>query len=111
MTDKNSIAIIGNRDTILGFKALGVHTFDANTPEEATEILLNLKKENSTHAIIFITEDLSEGITKENWKKLSGTALPAIIPVPDSKGSKGSGIRRIGKMVEQAVGSDIFGEN
>ena len=108
---KHSIAIVGNKDTILGFKALGMETFNATEPVKAAEILFELKNKGDKYAIIFITEDLSEGISKEQWKKLSGTALPAIIPVPDSKGSKGSGIKRIGKMVEQAVGSDIFGEN
>jgi len=119
MKNKYSIAIVGNKDTILGFKALGLDTFDANTTEQAVEILYQLKKEkillNPTtqeskikYAIIFITEDLAKDISKEDYKKLSKSAMPAIIPVPGSKGSTGYGIRRIGKIVEQAVGSDIF---
>ena len=44
MKNKYSIAIVGNKDTILGFKALGLDTFDANTTEQAVEILYQLKK-------------------------------------------------------------------
>lgn len=118
--NKYAIAIVGNKETILGFKALGLDTFDANTPEEAAKVLFELKsatieseekgEPRAKYAIIFVTEDLAIKISKEDYKKLSGSALPAIIPVPGSTGAKGYGIHRIGKMVEQAVGSDIFKE-
>lgn len=107
---KYSIAIVGNKEAILGFKALGLKAFNANTPEEATKVLYDLKAEETSYAIIFVTEELAMGISKDDYKKLSADALPAIIPVPGSKGTTGYGIRRIGKMVEQAVGSDIFKE-
>lgn len=113
---KHSIAIIGNKDTILGFKALGLHTFDANDSTRATELLFELKAKTTgtdehktpEYAIIFITEDLAMGISKDDYKKLSGSALPAIIPLPGSIGTTGFGLKRIGKMVEQAIGSDII---
>jgi V/A-type H+/Na+-transporting ATPase subunit F len=119
MKNRYQIGIIGNKETILGFKALGLKTIFANTTEEAVQALYNLKAEESadedggvrpSYAIIFITEELSMNITKEDYQKLSKGALPAIIPVPGIKGTTGYGIRRIGKMVEQAVGSDIFKE-
>ena len=118
---KQKIAIIGNKETILGFKALGLETFDANNAEKATEILHKLAGEvividKTTeesipmYAIIFITEDLAIKVPEEDYKKLGQKALPAIIPVPGSTGATGYGLKRIGKMVEQAVGSDIFGD-
>ena len=44
-----------------------------------------------------------------NTSHTDRTGPPAIIPVPGSKGATGYGLKRIGKMVEQAVGSDIMG--
>lgn len=118
---KYKIAIIGNKETILGFKALGLETHDANSAEDAVRVLYELNEQKITdektgvpspaYAIIFITEELAMGIPKDDYKKLSQSALPAIIPVPGSKGTTGYGIKRIGKMVEQAVGSDIFKNN
>ena len=117
MADRYNIAIVGNKDAILGFKALGLKTHDANSSEEALKVLTKLKAEEfetesgetkPAYAIIFITEDLAMDIPKDDYKKLSQDALPAIIPVPGTKGTTGYGIKRIGKMVEQAVGSDIF---
>ena len=120
MEAKYQTAIVGNKDTILGFKALGLKTFNATSPEEATEVLYKLKAEEvkdeksgeqrPVYAIIFITEDLASRIEDADYKKLNASALPAIIPVPGSNGSTGYGLKRIGKMVEQAVGSDIFGD-
>ena len=120
MKNNYSIAIVGNKETILGFKALGLKTFDANNTKEALDVLFKLKKRTVVvdekteltrpeFAIIFITEELAMGISKDDYKKLSQKALPAIVPVPSSKGTTGYGIRRIGKMVEQAIGSDILG--
>lgn len=122
MTDKFKTAIVGNKDTILGFKALGLETHDANSGEEATKTLYQLKKQTvitdektgetrPAYAVIFITEDLAMKISDEDYKKLSENALPAIVPVPGSKGTSGYGLKRIGKMVEKAVGSDIFGDS
>ena len=121
MKNTQSIAIIGNKETILGFKALGVKPFEANSNEEAVTLLNKLASEQipgsekeddlmSAYAIIFITEELMMNIPKDDYKKLSQLTLPAIIPIPGPKGTTGYGIKRIGKMVEQAVGSDIFGD-
>lgn len=118
MSNNQKIAIIGNKETILGFKALGIETFGATNRDEAVTLLFDLKNQEeksengldkkSKYAIIFITEDLAEGINKEEYQKLSKNALPAIIPVPSSKGTSGYGIRRIGKIIEMAIGSDII---
>jgi len=121
MSHKYKIAIVGNKETVLGFKALGFETHNANSTEEALKILYELKGEQAItdektgeskpqYAIIFITENFAQDIPAQDYKKLSQDALPAIIPVPDSKGTSGFGIKRIGKMVEQAVGSDIFND-
>ena len=48
MKEDYSIAIVGNKDTILGFKGLGLKTFDANTTEEAVKVLFKLKAEEVT---------------------------------------------------------------
>ncbi|MBN1494924.1 V-type ATP synthase subunit F [Candidatus Peregrinibacteria bacterium] len=110
------IAMVGSKDQILGFKALGLKTITANSAEEAREALFRLNGETvnlnnesrKKYAIIFMTEELAMQISKEDYKKLTKEALPAIIPVPGIKGTTGFGLSRIKKMVEQAVGSDIF---
>lgn len=111
------IAIVGSREAVSGFALLGLDVVPVLTSEEAVQELFRLKKEMTTdesghdhhaYAIVFITEDLSAGISPDDEKKLSKGALPAIIPIPSHKGSTGYGLQRLKRIVERAVGSDIL---
>lgn len=117
--DLYNIAIVGPQNAILGFKALGLKPVSANTVPEVVEALTDLKKETvgegekarAKYAIIFVIEDLMKEIPRDDYKKLSHGTLPAIVPIPGPKGSSGFGNVRLGRMIEQAVGSDIFANN
>lgn len=116
---KYSIAIIGSREAILGFRALGVDTVAVKDTKDAVENMFSLKKMKQTsesgavtetpkYAVVFITEDFAQGISIDDYKKLSIGALPAIIPIPSHKGSTGFGLTKLKRIVEKAVGSDIM---
>ena len=67
----HKIAIIGDRDSILGFKALGISVFPVMKKEEALEILPKLVEEE--YAAIFITENIAmeiESLIKELEAKI-----------------------------------------
>jgi V/A-type H+-transporting ATPase subunit F len=110
------ISIVGTREAILGFKALGLEPHYVSEPEAAVESLYNLKKERTEHegesknkyAIIFIMEDLMSAITDDDYKKLTADPLPAIIPLPSHLGSSGFGLKKLKTIVEKAVGMDIL---
>lgn len=104
------VAVLGDRDSIYGFAALGLDTFPITVPEEAGKTIKSLAEHD--YAVIYITESLAAGLEAEiEHYRLS--LLPAIIPIPGLTGNTGAGIRQVKKMVEQAVGSDIIfgGEN
>ena len=50
------IAVIGGRDTVMGFRALGLETYPAADAAEAGHILRRLTHENDDYAIIYIEE-------------------------------------------------------
>ena len=52
----NKIGVIGGRDSVLGFRALGLDTCIAENGEQAKAALHRMAKEN--YAIIYITEHL-----------------------------------------------------
>ena len=107
MIKNGKIAVIGDKDSILAFKAVGVETFAANGVFEANDILKKLKDD---YAVIFITEDLAEQIA-DTLDKLKSRAYPAVIPIPGSLGSNGFGLKNIHRDVEKAIGADIlFGD-
>jgi V/A-type H+/Na+-transporting ATPase subunit F len=116
--DSYKLAIIGTKDQILGFTALGMTAIVVNDFETAREKVLELASSNvegssgetrREYAIVFIMEEYAKNLSKDDYKKINKQALPAVIPIPGIKGTTGYGLERVKKMVEQAVGSDIFG--
>lgn len=103
------IAVIGDRDSVLGFMAVGFTVAEADTPEQASAALSRLA--SSGAAVIFITERIAEKISGD-IEKYASAPIPAVIPIPDRSGGTGFGMNAIKKAVENAVGADIlFKEN
>lgn len=102
---KNKIGVIGDKESILGFKALGISAWPVKHAGEAEAVLQKLAEED--YALVFITEN----IAKENislLEKYNASKDSTIIPIPGKSGSFGVGILGIRKAVERAVGADIL---
>lgn len=99
------IAVLGDKDSILGFKTLGVDTFPVTGPEEALNVLKRLAAEKC--GVIFITEALARDLG-EALAELGRRFLPAVVLIPDSKGTLGLGMQIIKQNVEKAIGADIL---
>ncbi len=100
------IAIIGERDSVMGFMAIGFSVFEAEDASAAARILHTLAKED-TYAIIFIVENYASRIP-EDVARYKDAPLPAVISIPGRAGSDGSGMAAIRSAVERAVGADIL---
>ncbi|HOJ11566.1 MAG TPA: V-type ATP synthase subunit F [Clostridiales bacterium] len=99
------IGVIGDKDSVLGFKILGLSVFPVLSPEEAVKVLHRLAGED--YAVIYITEQVAEKISA-SIDSYKSSKLPAIIPIPGNQGSLGIGVRGIKKSLEKAVGADIL---
>ncbi len=103
------IAIIGDKESVKGFAAIGFDIIECDEPERANSIL-KTAVETELYTIIYMTEELYVSAEKE-CKKYEEVQLPAIIPVPGIKGNNGIGKERLSRFVERAVGSDIIFKN
>ncbi|MCI2430807.1 V-type ATP synthase subunit F [Candidatus Acetothermia bacterium] len=101
----SKIAIVGRKDVYLGFKALGLRVVDARTASEAEPAIQELVAQE--YVIIFIAESLAAelGSVIERYRK---QATPAMVMIPDNRGSLGIARERVRKLVERAVGIDIL---
>ena len=99
------IAVMGDRDSIYGFAALGLDTFPVTEKDEAADTLKKLAQ--GAYAIIYMTESCAQMLGEE-VEKYATEKIPAILPIPGVSGNTGAGIGNVKKMVEQAVGSDII---
>ncbi len=100
-----NVAVIGDRETVIGFKALGLTVCYADGENEAREHLIRLAKENT--AVIYITDNLAANLSEE-IKRYEKTPIPAIILIPGRDGSNGVALANVSKAVERAVGADIL---
>ena len=99
------IGVIGDKDSILGFKALGISVFPTADIREASRIIHKLAKEK--YAILFITEQLAKDM-QETLDAFKDAMLPAIILIPNNQGTIGIGMRGVKESVERAIGADIL---
>ena len=79
------IAVIGDRDSVLGFRALGL---EVHTVEDSTEARHLLRK-------------------AEEIDRYKEALTPAIVLIPGKGGSLGLGETALHNAVERAVGADI----
>ncbi|WP_213975644.1 V-type ATP synthase subunit F [Tepidanaerobacter acetatoxydans] len=99
------IAVVGDKDTVLAFKSLGVDIFPVLSDREASFTITRLAKEN--YAVIFITEQIAKEIP-EKIDQFRDQMLPAITLIPGNQGTFGIGIGEVKKSVEKAIGVDII---
>lgn len=103
MSDK--MAVIGDKNSIFAFKAIGVEVFGADGETEAKERVKHLAKEN--YKVIFITEDLAEKL-EDFLKRYRSMPYPAVIPIPKGGASSGYGMESLKRDMEKAIGADIL---
>lgn len=101
----NKVAVIGNKDSVSAFKAVGVEVFDATTPQDAQRLIKKLSQEQ--YAVLFLAEDLAEQIP-ETLAKAKTQPFPAVVPIPTTSHSSGFGMQGIKSDVEKAIGVDVI---
>ena len=84
------IAVLGDRDSVLGFRALGLDVFFAEDAETGRRTLHRLAQD-MTAEIARYQDDM----------------LPAVILIPGRGGALGLADRALHAAVERAVGADI----
>lgn len=100
------IGIIGERDSVLGYMAIGFSVHEAADTAEAGRILHRLAQDES-YAIIFIVENYAAEL-EADIAAYRDKPLPAIVTLPGKDGSTGYGMAALKTAVERAVGADIL---
>ena len=100
------IGVVGDKDSVLAFKALGIDVFPVLEYDEAKRTVDKLAMND--YAVIFVTEQVAQGI-QETIERYTKKMLPAIILIPSNQGTLNIGMQRINDNVEKAVGVNILG--
>jgi len=108
MAEKGRTAFIGDADSVLGFRALGVETYTPESGSEAVQTFRKLVKEKV--AVIMITEDMLNHLQSE-IDQVVHLPVPAIVVLPGVSGSKHTGEDTIRNLIIRAVGVDLMAED
>jgi len=101
------IAVLGGRETVLGFKALGLEIFPVSGNDEALLTFKKLSKDSDKYAIIYVEETFFNVLSAE-IDRFKASPTPAVILIPGREGSLGLGQSALQSAVLRAVGSDIL---
>lgn len=99
------VGVVGDRNSVLAFKALGLEVMTSTSPEESRRAVDSMAMDN--FGVIFITEELAKDIP-DTLKRYDDKMIPAIILIPSNKGTLNIGMARINENVEKAIGSNIL---
>ena len=100
------IAAIGDRNSVLGFSALGVNVITP-APDKVREAIIDVIKNEVI--IIFITEKMAETIP-DLIDSIAKRPSPTVVVIPDATGSKGLGLKKLNETIIRAVGANIMSD-
>ena len=105
MANTYRIAVIGDWESVMGFRALGLDTYPVTSVAEAKEQVRELAKTDC--AVIYLTEQLAKDMD-DVISRYKDELRPAITLLPGREGSLGIGKDNIQRAIERAVGADIL---
>ncbi len=100
----NRIAVVGDKDSVLAFKAIGLEVYPTLDENDAKDVIKRLARD---YKVIFITDKIACSIDA-TLKKYKSRPYPVIVPIPSAEGSNGFGMQGIKSDIEKAIGSDIL---
>ncbi len=102
----DKIAIIGDRDTVTGFRMVGVRESSVpKEPSETRKVLLDYFRDPRM-GLIIITEPLAMQV-EDTILELSEAPVPVILLIPDRQGSTGAYETVLRELIRRAVGIEI----
>lgn len=101
---EGGIAVVGDKDSVLAFKAIGLDVFPVEGEVEARDKVHTLAR---SYSVIFVTEQVALQIDSL-LKRYKARAYPVIVPIPSAEGNRGLGMKGIRSDVEKAIGADIL---
>ena len=99
------IGVIGDKDSVMGFLALGLTVFETSDAAQTAQIIRRAAAQG--YAALYITEQAAVDVM-DVIDEYKDSELPAIILIPGLQGSLGIGMAGVKKSVERAVGVDIL---
>jgi V/A-type H+-transporting ATPase subunit F len=103
-----AVAFIGDADSVLGFRALGVEAVVPSGAEDAVRSFRNLVSGGAS--VIIVVEGCLDWLADE-IEQTARLPVPAVVVLPGLGGTRGRGGETIRKQITRAVGVDLMAED
>ncbi len=105
----HKVGVIGDLDSIIGYRALGMTVKPVTKPAEVLGALQLMVDEE--YAIVFLTEPLAIDSSVQSFiKERRQYRIPAIILIPSAKEKTNIGKEQLRRAVRKATGIDLLGD-
>jgi V/A-type H+-transporting ATPase subunit F len=101
------IAFLGDADSVLGFRALGVETIVPDDADDARKQFERLVKQKTS--VIMITEKMMDCL-QEQMEEVVHMTIPAVVVLPGITGTLKRGEDTIRELIIRAVGVDLMSD-
>ena len=102
----DKIAVIGDRDTVTGFRLVGVsETAIPKSADETRDLLYSFFRDPNM-GLVIITEPLAAEV-EDTIVELSQSPVPVILLISDRNGSTGTYETVLKELIRRAVGIEI----
>jgi V/A-type H+-transporting ATPase subunit F len=101
----SKLFLIGDEDTVLGFRFAGVRGHVARTPAEAAELFEKAGQDRDV-TIVVITERIAEGIRPEISRYTEKRPFPIVVEIPDRSGPSPSR-KSPSQIIRETIGISI----
>jgi V/A-type H+-transporting ATPase subunit F len=105
MENTDKIIVLGDEDTVLGFRLAGVKEASVVTEKDADE-KLQTAIANSQAGIIIATQEIMRALSPKTRKQLATLSKPVVIEIPGKRDQSEPG-QSINEMVKKAIGVEL----
>jgi V/A-type H+-transporting ATPase subunit F len=104
---KGKIAVVGEGDSVMGFRAVGCSVFPVADAQETLDALRRLCEDG--YGAIFLTESVADNhLVSEYLAVLAAKTWPVVTLIPSLSGSRGLAMGRLKANAEKAIGADVL---
>ena len=104
MEEFQNIAVVGGREEVLPFLAIGAAVFITRDTDAARKAVLDFA--DKRHPIILVSDDLIRDMV-DILEQFSSSPIPSITSIPGRPGRASFTDERIKNMIKQAIGLDL----
>ena len=115
MAEQHDVVFIADRVTLLGFKPLGVGCISleeatTSSSDDPSHIKNYLRERLEGTKLVVVSHEARIALGNDLEAVTNPSGLPLVVTIPGALGARGDGGERIRRLVERAMGADLFGD-